>query len=41
MFIYFPSLFLIQSTGPPFLQIDAHDAYNLQFEHSSYAWKAK
>jgi hypothetical protein len=28
-FIYFPYLFLIRSTGPPCLQINAQDAYDL------------
>jgi hypothetical protein len=30
-----------RSVGPSCFQIDAHDAYNLQFGHSTYAWKSK
>jgi hypothetical protein len=40
-FIYFTYLFLIQSPVPPCLQINAHDAYALQFGRSLYAWKDK
>jgi hypothetical protein len=29
MFIYFSYLFLIQSLASPYLQINAHDAYDL------------
>jgi hypothetical protein len=25
--------------GPPWLQIDVHDAYEIRFVHSTYAWK--
>jgi hypothetical protein len=37
------SLTLSQSwgLGPHCLQIDTQDAYDLQFGHSSYAWKDK
>jgi hypothetical protein len=38
-FIYFQYLFLIRSLGPPYLQINAHDAYDLRFGRSLYAWK--
>jgi hypothetical protein len=41
MFIYFSYLFLIQSLAPHFLQINAHDAYNLRFRRILYAWKDK
>jgi hypothetical protein len=30
-----------QSPGRPYLQIDVHHAYNLQFWRSTYAWKTK
>jgi hypothetical protein len=40
-FMYFPYLFLIQSSGPPCLQINALDAYDLQFRRSLYIWKDK
>jgi hypothetical protein len=30
-----------QSPGPPRIQIDVQIAYDLRFEHSTYAWKAK
>jgi hypothetical protein len=40
-FIYFPYLFLIWSSGPPCLQINVQDPYDLQFGRSLYAWKDK
>jgi hypothetical protein len=30
-----------RGAGPPCLQIDAHDMYDLRFGRSSYAWKDK
>jgi hypothetical protein len=36
-FIYFSYLFLIRSPGPPCLQINAHDAYDVRFRCSLYA----
>jgi hypothetical protein len=30
----------IQSPGPPCIQIDAQDAYDLQFGRSIYEWKS-
>jgi hypothetical protein len=30
-----------QNPGPPHIQINVQIAYNLHFEHSIYAWKAK
>jgi hypothetical protein len=39
MFTYFPYLFLIQSLGSPSIQINAHDAYDIWFGRSLYAWK--
>jgi hypothetical protein len=38
-FIYFPYLFLIRNTGPPYLQINAKDTYDLRFGCYLYAWK--
>jgi hypothetical protein len=40
-FIYLPYLFLIRSLGPPCIQINAHDAYDLRFGCFLYAWKDK
>jgi hypothetical protein len=39
--IYFPYLFPIRSLGSPYLQINIHNAYDLRFGRSSYAWKDK
>jgi hypothetical protein len=36
-----PSLSPTRSLGPPHIQIDVQIAYNLRFERSTYAWKAK
>jgi hypothetical protein len=40
-FIYFTYLFPVQSPGPPCLQINAQDTYDLQYRRSLYAWKDK
>jgi hypothetical protein len=39
--MYFPYLFPIWIPGPPYLQINTHDTYNLRFRCSLYAWKNK
>jgi hypothetical protein len=36
-----PSMSSTRSPGPPRIQIDIHIAYDLRFEHSTYARKAK
>jgi hypothetical protein len=41
MFIYFSYLFPIQSAGPPCLQINAQDTYDVRFGCSLYTWKDK
>jgi hypothetical protein len=36
-----PSLSPTQNLGPPCIQIDVQNAYDLDFGCSTYAWKAK